>query len=632
MPQILEKSLNVPKRFFLILCLFICLPYCWAQDSAPNSIGLTGNYQFGAPTSINRSLGALETFGSDGKGISWDNGFGLGLYLHMPEVFSSRLGYSARAVFISGSGQFTSNNFTVTNAATSQLQVEDFKVFTKYNSVEGEFLTTYSLSSLFYTGLGIFGNFRIKTATLEQNEIISPASALFANQQKIDTIPPGSNITTAKFHFGIPLLIGASFRLSRLIQMNIESFAQIDLQEIISGFPKQSANLGLRLSIGFNTRPMQEQQPPPDISPTVLHPPLMASIHFTTNDPVVRQVRGQAEDTIFRRYLALPSIMYFDEDSIGFPAYQHQSDGRDKFDIAALDSISPVECYNHLLDIIGKRMQGLPNSEMTITSYSIVNEPIELPKARTINIKDYLRKLYGIQDDRFLVRVERTAHPKPYIEFSDNSKLLSPLISEREERSLLIPPIGLPHFISSEAGIKFWSINVMDGSRSVAYFSSEDSLAASQPLSILTLPAANNAETKLIAQLHVLDNTGQSKDVYDSISIIESFLKSTSSPVTQEKFILFSDSSKNSTVWNNVLVEKISSIIGSASTVQLQPLYGSGSATIHTSAGNFLRSLKLGNQSAHQIEIIPLPLLSSTPDRNWKMLDNAVVVTITNVF
>src|SRR5436309_90344 len=113
----------------------------------------------------------------------------------------------------------------------------------KYQQLEVTKEVLLDLSSSFFAGIGAFLNYRTSTDVLQRLELISPASVKLPNGALIDTVPT-NNITTQLFHYGIPIELGASIRLSKGCMLQTSLSARCDLSMAFQGYFRQSWSAG----------------------------------------------------------------------------------------------------------------------------------------------------------------------------------------------------------------------------------------------------------------------------------------------------------------------------------------------------------------------------------------------------
>jgi len=591
---------------FTVLCFFVSLS-AKAQDSAHTHFGIFGSYQYGSPVAMNRDAGVINVFDTRGIGISWDNRFGVGAELQTPQLFSPALGLSIHAQYIEGTGEFKSSSGTT-----------NFQIFSKHSEIALEPSLTYIITSKLFLGLGFGVNYRV-------NNDITQHIQTSVGQDTI--IASGESISTSKFHYDIPAFIGARFPLSDLFSLNTEAIARIDIGEMLRGYAKQALSIELRFGISITTDPPHNNRVPepqnimPAPSPQAQ---LSASVHFTTNEKSIRQITAQNIDTTFRQYLMLPSVLYYANNEKGLPL----AGDMHTLSLEEIGKRSANETYKNILPIIGSRMNDFPESKLTLSSAPLPQESEDITDQRIQQITSYLKNTWKIPETRIKIKYLRSNTSLPFIEFTDDSKILSPLITEHKERGLAVAPLGLSRFISSEAGVRSWFVKVTDGSHTVAEFSSEDSLAGRSPITTLSSDE-HGLSKRIIATFHVTDNNGQSRDAFDTLLVILGSATNAEN-VTKEVFVLLQDSSQNSLAWINPLREKISQSITPASRILFQPLFSSGKQSIHTTAGQFLSNQTLSIKFSPHIEITGIPFLNSVEVQSLGQLQNAFVITIIN--
>jgi hypothetical protein len=543
--------------------------------------GILGNYEFGSPTTMNRDAGVIQTFGTQGTGTSWDNTFGASVFLQKTQFFSEKIGLSLLAGYSSSSGEFHSDYFQDLGA------IKDFRVISKTGKFGLEGFISYALSSNFFAGVGLWGNYRMKNDITQQLEVISPLTH--------DTIiATGSSISTSKFHYGIPVILGGRFPLTNVSSINAEVYGRVDLTEALRGHAGEALSIGIRLGVSFSIDPAALAAPPSTFVSE--NASLFASIHFTTNGKSIKSITARIVDTTSTSYQMLPSKVIFEP---GSNLLRSQV----------------------LLDIIGKRMQDMPESELHISSAYSVYETDELALNRTERIEAYLDTAWKISRTRIKKSVVHS-QKLSYCELSDNSKILSPIVNEVTEQSFSVSPISLSRFISSQAGVRSWQGTIRDENNIIAQFSSEDSVSGDNP--VQTLPVKDKI---LYTKLHVTDNYGQIREASDTLIIKVANVEA--HPITfRYIFLLLPDSSENSIKWMVPLEEKISQLVSEKSVVRFQPLFPEGSKSIQLIAGRLLSALQLN--PAAKIEIITAVQETWKNYPLWKDEKEAFIITISN--
>ena len=405
--------------------------------------------------------------------------------------------------------------------------------------------------------------------------------------------------------------------------MNAEAFGRIDLEEVFRGYPKQALSAGIRFGISIMTDPV------PDTSSVQETTGLFTSVHLTTNGKSIKTINAHAADSIKRIYLMLPSTIHFKESNSALSSSLHLLTDSRLFSLDSLDLTHPDSCYSELLNIIGSRMQDFPKSMITITSAYVSSESEGIAQSRIDLVINYLENTWHIASIRIKVKLRLTAGIYPYINFTDVSKILSPLIAEYREHGFEVSSINVSRFISSQAGVKTWSVLVINAGNVLAHYSSDDSSAENQPITMLSANRNEGQFKKIITQLHVIDNRGQSKDAFDTLTVTIPSSNTGIDSTVEEIFVILSDSSQNTNQWSTPVREEIMRVIDSKSIVRLQPLTRNNSESIQTIGAHFLSSIAQIKETAKQFEIVNMPYFSTVLNNDWKMLDNAFILFVT---
>ncbi|MCX6148257.1 MAG: OmpA family protein [Candidatus Kapabacteria bacterium] len=112
-------------------------------------------------------------------------------------------------------------------------------------------------------------------------------------------------------------------------------------------------------------------------------------------------------------YPILPYIFYEFNSSV-IPERYKKLEKDSKFDPSELDP-SPISYHRNNLNILGKRLQENPKSEIILhgtTDPSTEKDNCELAKSRSKSIKDYLVNIFGIDQKRITVEENKTCIPK----------------------------------------------------------------------------------------------------------------------------------------------------------------------------------------------------------------------------
>lgn len=272
-----------------LMCVVISLSATRITAQEHVRLGVTGGYSYGRPTSIDRKLGAIETFGADGQGTSFENDLEFGARLELPNVFGGHSNLLLSLAYIRGNGEFKSRSFLDSNAESVMYRVTslDDRAYVD-GAMKQEILPWLSASG------GVWASYRVRDSLSEE----TLKGTITKNVQ------PRGTLATSRFHFGIPLAFGAKLTLSNKFALEPEAFARVDLGEVFRGFSQDAFSIGGRLSLTLDLTPSVEETPKPVTQPP---PHLHATVHFEVGGVSADHVTSGESDTIIHRYVMLPA-------------------------------------------------------------------------------------------------------------------------------------------------------------------------------------------------------------------------------------------------------------------------------------------------------------------------------------
>ncbi|MEP7235709.1 MAG: hypothetical protein ABI778_10475, partial [Ignavibacteriota bacterium] len=521
-----------------------------AQDSAHTYLGIGGSYEYGSPTVMNRGLGGVKTFESDGTGVSWDNSFSGHIVLQMPQLFSEKFGFSFSAGFTKGSGEFKSNYYKPDLLADT---VMSFRVFTSDVKIDIEPVITLSLSSKFYVSSGLWANYRISEDITEQRFVIEPANAVLENKLSHDTAAFGSALSTSKFHYGIPLKFGGRFPISDAISINPEIYSRIDLGETLRGFAASAISAGLSVGVVYDfnhpiAREIEAPKPPP--VPVIFH----ASVGFHVNGISVHETSPRAVDTLIRRFLALPLAFHItEENSISATFHLLSKNEAEIFDYTSLDRISPQKCFSELLNVIGKRMREYPPEKILITG-----------TGQSFKVQEYLHEVWGIAKERVAVTVIKS----DTLRIGGSKKICSPLINEWTEERYLLPEVTIDKLISSNNGVRSWDLSLTEGKKILAHYTNADSQPTEE--AALADPNIDNSDHTLVLKLIASDSLGNVREATDTLHVIPLSELKAHSHIQMENYSILSDSLNDPASWSSLLLERAAKTVTAENIISIR--------------------------------------------------------------
>ncbi|HVK36939.1 MAG TPA: OmpA family protein [Candidatus Kapabacteria bacterium] len=205
--------------------------------------------------------------------------------------------------------------------------------------------------------------------------------------------------------------------------------------------------------------------------------PLQASIRALAVGPDGSErtdVTFSVEEFISTNMRPLLNYVFFEEGGATIPPRYQRADAA-RFDVRRLHSLDAIGTYHHLLDIVGQRLRERPSSRVTLIGCSAASgadTSMALSRARAVAVRDYLRSVWGISDDR--LRVEARSLPsKPSdsttldgrqenrrVEIvTDDAEILAPVVTLDTLRSVT-PPIVRFRTTASAGADAAWRVDV----------------------------------------------------------------------------------------------------------------------------------------------------------------------------
>ncbi|MCX7936527.1 MAG: OmpA family protein [Chlorobi bacterium] len=247
----------------------------------------------------------------------------------------------------------------------------------------------------------------------------------------------GSLLGMRPYQLGLALTIGWQEQISSRLKIRPELQVRLPLTSTLQDISWHI--FSIRAGMSVVTSFVQSPPPPPPpfihdtippvelvISPTPtaesLSPPLL-SVEFVTPDTngFITPIQTVQVLTQLRRYLRpiLP-YLFFEENSAMLPARYVELTPQEtySFNEADIASLSTLESYYHLLNVVGHRLRKYPSADLTITGCTMGVGPetnrLDLAYERARTVQMYLHTIWGIDTNRLRIVVRNLpAHPSP---------------------------------------------------------------------------------------------------------------------------------------------------------------------------------------------------------------------------
>jgi outer membrane protein OmpA-like peptidoglycan-associated protein len=209
--------------------------------------------------------------------------------------------------------------------------------------------------------------------------------------------------------------------------------------------------------------------------------------------------------------------------------------GSDKGEFT-LESLEPdaMKINTRTLDIVGKRMQGLQNTELTITgTIDTKNEKTDkdLSRKRAEFARDYLVKTYKINPEKINIRlgglpekpstlsVPEGAEENRRTEISSTNKnLLEPILMKKDNQSFAEPNlIEFVPYIKSTDSVISWQVDITQSDQNLRTFKGS---GEAPPLQFVIIPnELKNSQIPIDYNFMASNSKGISKRVSGSIPV-----------------------------------------------------------------------------------------------------------------
>lgn len=638
------------QSFFAISLL---IGICSQTAAQPYTIRPIFGTETGALLSIRRNPGVINHTSTSGRGRSYSNGYWLGIEMEWDRPQDDLWNWLLRFGVGFAHGQFVSNPYEGYSTIDTGT-LEPVKSSLEFDVVSTQMLIHCDALAGFHPFPGAllvagpWGRFRASSATLETERSLNSDSVMFPESKtRQRTIGSGKGIESFPFRGGLFAGLGYDLTLSKAITIRPVVAARCDAEALISGLGARALSFEGSLSVKFDfTSDDITEGPVRDI--LVDTTALLAAVssidasvdifNLDTSSGSRDLALIRAQRTIHRQYVPLSPVIYFDVGSDVIPSrYNLAQSGNDAILESSRTHVEALDVHRNLLNILGKRMRENSELTMSLSSELAKDESITLGRVRAERIKEYLSKIWGIQESRIriepldLKRTSTEVGAPVVIVNTSEPVLLTPTVSQWMIDDHTLPHIGLSKGIQSRLGVKSWKLMISQNGRHITQLSHEDiagEINATLPLSPLNV---DSTSSPLIAELTVQDYNGFSKSVTDHLDV--KLDRGTKVPSREIRIFYFFEprpAFPSSAISNKALIEKIASTTrnGARITIISGPL-----AHRERWSGAVIAKEVLSVLNTRSINLSELHLkqstdasASSSPDE--KLFDRAVRVTV----
>lgn len=260
-----------------------------------------------------------------------------------------------------------------------------------------------------------------------------------------------------------------------------------------------------------------------------LKPLLSATIKASfvlENGEEAQAAKVTMEEFIVNKYVPLLPYVFFDKGQAYLPPRYKRiaPEQAETFDIHQQHHIEALDAYYQVLDILGQRMRAHPNAALFITGCTALEDDAPtLAAQRALSVAQYLSENWHIPASR-LHTAARGIPEKPSnmaqpegveenrrVEFSSTEpQLFAPVVLTDTIRTVDPPTVRFHRRLFTEAGIRHWSIIIMQRSNTLKIIQGKGTPPAIVDWSIGSDDIRPAASQPLEYVFAVVDSTGQS--------------------------------------------------------------------------------------------------------------------------
>lgn len=425
-----------------------------------------------------------------------------GLFVNFP--VSSSLDLSLRPVLSNYSGKISreeSDDVYVYNPTTGKSEKGMFEhsIDAKLSVAELQALFGFRMTDQWRLNAGIrFGILTTKTGS-QAEKLMNPSYGVFlesdgsSSGKRIRNEYSGELPGASSLNFG--LMLGTSYDLplnsSKTFLIVPEFIASMGLNSFVENNSWKVINFAG--GIGLRYAPREEEvvkvkvippPPPPPPLPPPPPPPVVPSLNASIDAVAVDKDNSETtvsnirvEEFLLNRTHPLLNYIFFDEGKATIPQRYSRITEKEKqeFSFKAFYNLKTMDVYYQVLNIVGKRMQFYPQSEITLvgcnSDQGIEKSNISLSTSRAEAIRDYLVGEWNIPLNRIKIESKNLPElpsnikdPNGIVEnrrvemIANIPDIFEPMIIKDTLRISNPPHIRFKPVIKTPIGIKTWKI------------------------------------------------------------------------------------------------------------------------------------------------------------------------------
>jgi len=352
----------------------------------------------------------------------------------MPISFHSRLDFKG----IPGSFSQTEEILIDDPNSTPAFQTATlgYNLETSFYSLGLTLLSNYNIDENIFVGGGLRFGF-LMSPTFEQNEkLLSPSNAFFIpkntrTRNEYSGVIPG----VSGFETSLVLNAGYSFPLNKAntVQLIPQFGYELPLLNVLSSSESWKVHtLRFGLTIGFSytsdddvpieielnlptnipqiaiTKPIKPKEKVTENLSSRLESPLSVAIFDKQGNKVENKL--DVEKKVARNMFSMINYIFFDSGSVAIPERYKRitQEEQKKFTVDEIQADSALQLYHNMLNILGKRLQSNPQSNITLNGTNSNNgieaENLQMSQQRAEVVRDYLVNVWEIDVNRIQVK------------------------------------------------------------------------------------------------------------------------------------------------------------------------------------------------------------------------------------
>lgn len=432
-------------------------------------------------------------------------GFGAGLFIDIP--LQKDLVLSFKGIYSDLSGILKTTEPTYVSTIDGNGVPGAFEHSVKSTISGAGLIPTigYRLFENFRIDVGVRGLFITSKKYDQKEELTSPSSGNFyGTNSRIRNASTGDIENVSALNLSAVLAVNYTLPLnsSSTLFLVPELSYFLGLTNLTSDLNWKISGLSGGIAIKYSPRKIKPPKviPPPPPPPPLPPPPpppdvpvLDASIAAVAvdengNESSIAKLR--VEQFLSSRMHPLLNYVFFDQNSSELPARYKKMNKKEKdnFSLKSLYSLTTMDVYHNILNIVGKRVSSFPQAEITLVGCNsdVAQEKgqTELSRKRAVSIKEYLVNVWGIAESRIKIQAKNLPDVPSNNTIQDGQQenrrveiianipdIFTPLIVQDTLIESNPPIFRFKPTIKSKIGIDTWKIGTYQSNGLVKTFS-----------------------------------------------------------------------------------------------------------------------------------------------------------------